>query len=70
LLDPRFGENHYTPMTRDDVMARFEQYAGQWPIEKRIIAELRGKNLACFCRLDQTCHADILLRIANEKLKS
>jgi len=27
--------------------------------------ELRGKNLACFCG-DQPCHADILLRIANE----
>ena len=28
--------------------------------------ELRGKNLACWCSLDQPCHADILLRIANE----
>ena len=28
--------------------------------------ELRGKNLACWCRLDATwCHADVLLRIAN-----
>lgn len=27
--------------------------------------ELRGKNLACWCRLDQPCHADILLQIAN-----
>jgi hypothetical protein len=28
------------------------------------IAELRGKNLACFCPLDQPCHADVLLRLA------
>lgn len=28
--------------------------------------ELKGKNLACFCQLDQPCHADILLNIANE----
>jgi hypothetical protein len=28
--------------------------------------ELRGKDLACFCPLDQPCHADVLLRIANE----
>lgn len=28
--------------------------------------ELRGKNLACFCSLDQPCHADVLLEIANE----
>lgn len=27
--------------------------------------ELRGKNLACWCPLDQPCHADILLEIAN-----
>lgn len=27
--------------------------------------ELKGKNLACFCPLDQPCHADILLELAN-----
>jgi hypothetical protein len=27
--------------------------------------ELRGKNLACWCPLDQPCHADVLLRLAN-----
>lgn len=26
---------------------------------------LRGKVLACWCRIDQPCHADLLLRIAN-----
>lgn len=30
------------------------------------IAPLRGKNLACWCPLDQPCHADILLELANE----
>ncbi|WP_350347240.1 DUF4326 domain-containing protein [Agromyces sp. G08B096] len=29
-------------------------------------AELAGKNLACWCPLDQPCHADVLLEIANE----
>ena len=28
--------------------------------------ELKGKNLMCFCALDQHCHADILLKISNE----
>lgn len=28
--------------------------------------ELRGKDLACFCPLDQPCHADVLLELANE----
>lgn len=27
--------------------------------------QLRGKNLACWCRLDQPCHADVLLEISN-----
>jgi hypothetical protein len=27
--------------------------------------KLRGKNLACWCPLDQPCHADTLLEIAN-----
>ncbi len=28
-------------------------------------AELRGKDLACWCALDQPCHADVLLEWAN-----
>jgi hypothetical protein len=28
-------------------------------------SELRGKDLACWCPLDQPCHADVLLEIAN-----
>ena len=31
------------------------------------LPELRGKNLACFCRLDQRCHADTLIALANIK---
>ena len=27
--------------------------------------ELRGKNLACWCRAGDKCHADVLLRLAN-----
>lgn len=27
--------------------------------------ELAGKNLMCFCPLDQPCHADVLLELAN-----
>ncbi len=29
------------------------------------VRPLRGKNLACWCPLDQPCHADVLLEIAN-----
>jgi hypothetical protein len=27
--------------------------------------ELTGKDLVCWCPLDQPCHADVLLRLAN-----
>lgn len=30
---------------------------------------LRGKNLACWCPLDQPCHADVLLELANRPLR-
>lgn len=36
------------------------QAIGCLPLE-----ELRGKNLACWCPLDQPCHADVLLELAN-----
>lgn len=28
-------------------------------------AELRGRDLACWCPLDRPCHADVLLELAN-----
>ena len=42
-------------------MARSEQ--AQLRDEAR--RDLRGKNLACWCPLDQPCHADVLLELAN-----
>ncbi len=29
------------------------------------LPELRGKNLACFCKPGSPCHADVLLEMAN-----
>ena len=29
------------------------------------LGELRGHDLACWCPLDQPCHADVLLELAN-----
>lgn len=34
-------------------------------IHARVKEKLRSKNLACFCPLDQPCHADVLLELAN-----
>lgn len=32
-----------------------------------IRAELAGKDLACWCKLTDPCHADVLLEIANSE---
>lgn len=32
--------------------------------------ELRGKNLSCWCPLNQPCHADVLLEIANSEVEA
>lgn len=37
----------------------------QWTPHEYIRSNLRGRNLACWCALDQPCHADVLLKIAN-----
>lgn len=38
---------------------------GAPPSIKTIRTELAGKNLACFCKLGEPCHADVLLELAN-----
>jgi hypothetical protein len=30
------------------------------------LPSLKGKRLACYCKLDEPCHADVLARLANE----
>jgi hypothetical protein len=35
------------------------------PAERELLKTLRGKDLACWCPLDQPCHADVLLELAN-----
>lgn len=36
-----------------------------WLNPETIRANLTGKDLMCWCPLDQPCHADVLLNIAN-----
>lgn len=40
--------------------------AGRLPVNHEDVRrELRGKDLVCWCPLDQPCHADLLLAVAN-----
>lgn len=36
-----------------------------YPSTADIRAALAGRSLACWCPLDEPCHADVLLRVAN-----
>lgn len=49
----------------NELVAAFLPPFGSAPLIRHIQRDLRGKNLACFCRLDQPCHASVLLEIAN-----
>lgn len=46
------------------------QHALRLKMNNEIVPELRGKDLACWCPLDQPCHADVLLKLANRPTKS
>lgn len=37
-----------------------------YPSNEEVRAELRGRDLVCWCALDQPCHADVLLEMAND----
>lgn len=60
-LPPAWQQGSYRE--REDWLARWRKRAGALPIER--IEELRGKNLACWCRIGDPCHRDVLLRLAN-----
>jgi hypothetical protein len=56
------------PIDRPEALKRYRHHIRGKRAE--IEAELRGKNLACWCGLDVACHADILLKIANARGRS
>lgn len=66
----KVGETRYgKPITQELACDYYREHIGhpnsalQFVYED--IKQLRGKNLACWCRLDQPCHVDVLLEYAN-----
>lgn len=53
-------------ITRTNCLLFFREYAEQM-IEKdpQWLDDARDKDMACFCKLNDACHADILLELAN-----
>jgi Domain of unknown function (DUF4326) len=52
--------------TRAEVIERYERYVLSEPRMLERLPELRGKTLGCWCA-PKPCHADVLLRMANER---
>lgn len=56
-------------VTQGFAVAAFREMLAQpdrdYPSDEEIRAELRGRDLACWCPLDAACHGDVLLEIAN-----
>lgn len=54
------------PQKTDATKAAVEMFrVKRIPEIRSLIAGLRGKNLACWCKSDEPCHADVLLDEAN-----
>lgn len=54
------------PHTREDSLRRFEAYLKQkLEIDPDFLEPLRGFNLGCFCKPEEACHADIILKYLN-----
>jgi Domain of unknown function (DUF4326) len=47
----------------DEALRRYRAFI--LPRAPEVRERLSGRDLACWCKLDQPCHADILLELAN-----
>ncbi len=72
----RITEHHVRYMTREEVVETYRRalvtptpHLRLWhngPITVDLVRrELAGRDLACWCALDEPCHADVLLQIAS-----
>ena len=57
------------PMSRETVIAKFEEYAiqnGIFVAAKAVMPQY--DYIGCWCRLDEACHADLYVEIVNNYL--
>lgn len=60
-------------LNAEDAVSLYRFWVSNWHVGDRPVSrptplsfeELRGHDLACWCPLDQPCHADVLLELAN-----
>lgn len=66
----RTGVCYFAVQTTEEAVETYREMLKQTPaMVVEAIAELGGKDLACFCKLTEPCHADVLLEIANPGIK-
>ena len=55
-------------MSREESVHRFEEYIAAMPAEEReaFLAPLRGRPLGCWCKPNESCHADVLLKRSSD----
>ena len=56
----------YTPQTAEDAVKMYRGYINKGLTRITIRSQLRGKNLACWCKPGEPCHCDVLLELANK----
>lgn len=62
--EEKYADSTYTHIkSTQECVELYRKWVTNYPPKN--IGELRGKNLACFCREGEPCHADVLLEIAN-----
>ena len=57
------------PAAWAEAVSRFRAWLlSEWGQMRRaqVATDLRGKNLACWCKPEAACHADVLLELANK----
>lgn len=55
----------FLPADDEQALGMFRTLIEQPAMREKVVAGLKGKNLACWCPLDAPCHADVLLEAAN-----
>ncbi len=63
------GEKHSRKIAdAEEAVEHYRDYLNWVRIhEPQRLLEIRGKNLACWCKIGDFCHADVLLEYANEE---
>ena len=58
------GKGQFKVASREEAIAKYEEWIKSQPHLIAALPELRGKVLGCWCH-PKACHGDVLMRLAN-----